>query len=1106
MDEALAQADQAARVAAIDPRDSILLEAPAGSGKTAVLAQRFLRLLCTVEEPGAILAITFTLKAAAEMRGRVLRALSGELACDDPNAAQLQALAQAARQHGAARGWNLLEDPGALRIQTIDAFNYWLASQLPLAARVGGRLSIDEQPDDLYRRAARRTLEAAGDGVLTTSIGLLFERLDNHWGRLEGMLATMLQLRGHWLRYVLQHEPQALCARVAASLADVVAARVRALCSTLPRAARAACEALPGVADLSAADALPQWRELARLTLTDQGWRQVLSARTLGEEFASPARRQQLRDCIAILKAVPQFEPLLRELQHLPAPQLSARDSAGIAALARVLAHAAGELQAQFAASGRVDYTYVSGAAREALTETGHPTELALRTGLALRHVLVDEFQDTSLAQFQLLESLTAAWEQGDGRTLFVVGDPMQSIYRFRDAEVGLFLAARAHGIGAVRLKPLKLTRNFRSQPALIEWTNRTFAQVFAPADELRSGAVAYRDSVPARTAVPARGPAVELRLYPDSRAAEAQALAVRVRELREHSQGSIAVLVGAHAHAPMVVAALDALGIETRGVDLVPLGARPIVRDLVQLARALHDLADRSAWLAVLRAPWCGVRLSTLSILSGPDPAPLVFETLHDVQRLVRLPPEELARLARVRAVLSAALERRAAQSPADLLESTWTQLGGQDIYDAADLADARALFNALAARSNAGLWQGPADFAALLANLFSVPPPSGAQAVQVMTIHRAKGLEFDHVFVPATDRNTPLHEQRLLSFIDLPRPDGGSDLLMAPVEASEQAQAEGLAHLIHTFERARETHERARLLYVAVTRARQTLHLSGAPPRRRNGTLDIRRHSLIEPLWALAPSDFVVQEGTPPTLPRRSRTPLIRLRHGWQPPQLAAAPAVARLPLPFTAPETVEFSWVGETQRHIGTLVHLLLARAAQRTPLPDAQEIERERAALIEQLRLEGVPAAERDAAAALVVEAVTRTLGDARGRWILDGAHPYAASELALTGISEGRLRSVVIDRCFVDEAGTRWVIDYKTSRHEGAGVEAFLDAEVERYRAQLSGYVALARTLGPQTVRAGLYFPLLGAFREVDAAGERLEGAGERERPAPGGVR
>jgi ATP-dependent helicase/nuclease subunit A len=446
MDEALIESDRAARLAALDPRDSILLEAPAGSGKTAVLAQRFLRLLCTVEEPGAILAITFTLKAAAEMRGRVLRALAGETAADDPCAPQLNALAAAARQHGAARGWNLREDPGALRIQTIDAFNYWLASQLPLAARVGGVLAIDETPGELYQRAARRTLAADGDPGLAAAIGLLFERVDNHWAQLERMLAQMLAQRGHWLRYVLQHEPHTLCARIAASLADVVGARLQALRGALPRAARAACEALPGVGDLSAAGALAGWQELAHLTLTDRGWRQVLSVHTLGEKFAAPARRQELRDCIAILKGVPQLEPLLRESQRLPAPLLSARDRDGIAALAHVLAHAAGELQAQFAASGRVDYTYVSGAAREALTETSHPTELALRTGLALRHILVDEFQDTSLAQSQLLESLTAAWEPDDGRTLFVVGDPMQSIYRFRDAEVGLFLARHRHG------------------------------------------------------------------------------------------------------------------------------------------------------------------------------------------------------------------------------------------------------------------------------------------------------------------------------------------------------------------------------------------------------------------------------------------------------------------------------------------------------------------------------------------------------------------------------------------------------------------------------------------------------------------------------------
>src|SRR4029077_15317013 len=172
-------------------------------------------------------------------------------------------------------------------------------------------------------------------------------------------------------------------------------------------------------------------------------------------------------------------------LKKAPAAELAEDEVAAIEALSRILARAAAELHAEFARVQRVDYTYVTGAARQALAEGGEPTDLALRAGLALRHILVDEFQDTSLAQVQLLEALTVGWEEGDGRTLFVVGDAMQSIYRFREAEVGLFLRARATGVGAVKLRPLRLLRNFRAVPELVEFTNEAFAQVFPHEDAI---------------------------------------------------------------------------------------------------------------------------------------------------------------------------------------------------------------------------------------------------------------------------------------------------------------------------------------------------------------------------------------------------------------------------------------------------------------------------------------------------------------------------------------------------------------------------------------------------------------------------------------------
>src|SRR5437763_37730 len=377
MADQLEREDLEARVRALDERRSILLQAPAGSGKTSVLTQRFLRLLATVDDPGAILAVTFTRKAAAEMRARVIRALRGEVRADEPGAPELGGLAEAARQHARSRGRSFEEDTQALRIQTIDSFTYWLASQLPIAARAGGALEVTETPDELYRRAARRTLlTAEHDAALGADAALLFERLDNQWILAERLRGEMLEKRAHWLRYVLGSDPGVLCARVNASLSHMVR---RALAPTLARLRRA-----------------------------------------------------------------------LR----------------------------------------------LAGAPRAALAEAGQPTELALRTGLSLQHMLVDEFQDTSLAQFQLLEALTAAWEEGDGRTLFVVGDPMQSIYRFRDAEVGLFLRARDHGIGNVRLTPLRLARNFRATEPLVAWNNAVFERVFPADDDLRAGAIAFSASV----------------------------------------------------------------------------------------------------------------------------------------------------------------------------------------------------------------------------------------------------------------------------------------------------------------------------------------------------------------------------------------------------------------------------------------------------------------------------------------------------------------------------------------------------------------------------------------------------------------------------------
>ncbi|HWG32377.1 MAG TPA: UvrD-helicase domain-containing protein [Steroidobacteraceae bacterium] len=1093
--------DDSAREEATDPRLSILLQAPAGSGKTTVLTQRLLRLLAEVDEPEEILAITFTRKAAAEMRARVMKALRGEIDTRGPQGARLRDLAGAALRHSALRGWNLADDPGRLRIQTIDSFNFRLASQLPVAAGAGGSLVVADATRDLYRHAARRALiDAEGDATLAADADLMFDRLDNNWGKVEELLERMLELRGHWLPHVLAHDAGALRTRVSDSLRHICRDHLARACAQIPAALRREAATLPDVGKLEAeAECLRDWQRLADLCLTqEKEWRKVIGgAKLFGAAYDSKAAKSALRSLIEGLSGVEGAREILREIASLPGPELEEGDAAALEALSRLLRSAAAHLQAEFSVTGRVDHTYVAGAARAALSDAGLPTDLALRTGLSLRHILVDEFQDTSLAQFDLVEALTAGWEEADGRTLFVVGDPMQSIYQFREAEVGLFLRARDGGIGAVRLKALQLRRNFRSVPKLIEWTNETFDRLFPAEDDLRASAVAFIPSVAARPASESTE-AVQLGLFHDSAAAvqlrlfgeqaeEAAAVSERIIELRLlDAQCSVAVLVASRAHAVPIISALQDRGVACVGVDLVPLGEVAIVRDLVALLQALCHLGDRTAWLAVLRAPWCGLSLATLTRLSQRTDRALLWEAMADPERLAQCSAADQKRLQRLKEVLQGSLADSGRDSLPDWLERTWLRLGAAEAYQAQDLRHARAFFEALGDRVAAGEWRGTQDLELLLENLFAQPETAADRTppVQIMTIHRAKGLEFDHVLLPALDRDRGRDREPLLRWLDLPRAAGESDLVMAPVAVIGEESGGRVGEYLKELMYQRTANEQVRLLYVAATRARQTLHLSAAPKPRADGSVAPRGGTLLKSLWPVLSTQFesatlaaeVVEAGA-------MSQPLRRLRPQWTPPRLEALQALPHLPIAQQSLEQdLEFSWVQETSRSIGTLVHAHLEGFGEATPSADSIEARRDEFA--HQLRRHGVPEAELPGAVQVVIEALTRTAADERGRWIFSREHQQPQSELALTGLADGRLTNVIIDRSFVDSAGTRWVIDFKTSRHQGAGLQEFLDREMQRYEGQLRRYVELARGLGPHPVRAALYFPLLGAFREL----------------------
>jgi hypothetical protein len=182
------------------------------------------------------------------------------------------------------------------------------------------------------------------------------------------------------------------------------------------------------------------------------------------------------------------------------------------------------------------------------------------------------------------------------------------------------------------------------------------------------------------------------------------------------------------------------------------------------------------------------------------------------------------------------------------------------------------------------------------------------------------------------------------------------------------------------------------------------------------------------------------------------------------------------------------IEFSWVGEAARHVGSVVHRWLQRIADDGLAGwDAKRVRALRQVFESELVASGLPADTVTEAAARVAAVLERTLADERGRRLL-GAHEVAQSELRLTGVGPDGIVNIVVDRTFVDEGGTRWIVDHKTGTHEGADVDAFLDRERERYRTQLERYAALMRGMDDRPIRLGLYFPLLNGWREWEYEG------------------
>ena len=843
--------DGGARRDAVDPSRNVLLEASAGTGKTRVLVERYVNLLRAGVEPEHILAITFTRKAAAEMRQRILDRLREASRLSEIDAAR----------------WREIKDRlGDIAISTIDAFCLALLREFPLEADVdpGFDLADDTEVPRLTSASLDQALRICrGLARDDEDVALVFAQLGER--RLRAGIAALLDRRlvaPHALRRFLQKGPRTL---TAASACEAAAAQLREVfCSR-----RGGVEAF--LADGPCRD--PQFALLARdiLALCDPGgtadpgrrrqaeFRAVIDrlrayfltqdGRPRGEKFAGTgftAADCDTEDAWRRHRAAgAQLAPAIADAIKRFRRDLNAVMSRGVW---RIFAVALRQYEQALESHALLDFSGVLQRAVQLLEEMDEFAESRLRLEARHRHVLVDEFQDTSRAQWALVRLLVKSWGEGFGAaadalppSIFVVGDRKQSIYGFRDADVAIVDEAAAF-IEALRPdgSPRRaITVSFRSDPAILAFVNDLFDEIAhadAAASSDRRDGFRYGESdrFPIDGDTDACAPDDERVQFlagasvqeAAGQAADEIARLLAGATVRDRATGvrraarpaDVALLFRSRDGHRDFEAALERRGIPTYVYKGLGFFDADEIQDAVALLRYLADPLSALRAAALLRSRI--VRLSDAGVAALGEAAADALLAVPAHQAARRLGDEDRRVFDLLRPAVARWLQWVDRLTPSEILDAVLRETayayetrGPRRRQARENLKKLRAMIRRAQNRGYATLGRIADHLERLAVGDESNAAIDAIDAVSLMTVHAAKGLEFPIVFVVNVGRGTggPRAPIRVA--------DAGGEATVAIADYQSEADEDA---------RAREREETKRLLYVAVTRARDRLYLS--------------------------------------------------------------------------------------------------------------------------------------------------------------------------------------------------------------------------------------------------------------------------------------
>ena len=789
---------------------------------------------------------------------------------------------------------------------------------------------------------------------------------------------------------------------------------------------------------------LPNWQIIADLLIAKSSgeWRKKID-KSLG---FPPELKEQKKSLMVILNELTSediFKKQLLELDQLPNAHQNESTIGNIKDISQVLKLGVAQLSLIFEEHDVQDFSEVGMQAIKALDSREIVSDIVLFLDYQIKHLLIDEFQDTSYAQLSLIEKLLESWQDGDGKTIFLVGDPMQSIYRFRESKVEIFLKVMQDGIANVKINSLLLNTNFRSNMSIVESNNTFFSDIFPDIDNPIQGAIHFSNSTSASKDM-ARD---AVNFYPFSHGQNKQEAeqvsAIITKAQQQDPTQEIAVLVKSRAHLQDIIISLQSHKINFEAVKTEPLRSDLFTRDLISLTRALMSLGDKLAWLSILRSPWCGLKLNELLILSRSEEM-TIFHQLSDDVVLKEFSEGGLKRAKHLHQAISEAVFNEGRFSFVERFLYVLNQLNPEqemNQYQRNIRSQFVSLLNECESNENLNI----DTLELMLQDLYA---PSQPASVKLMTIHEAKGLEFDIVILPGlgkTGKNNPSALIQIQEF-------SNQNILLAPIKSAYDRDESKTYLYLKYIEKQQSHFEMMRLLYVAMSRAKEKLYLlgsvnkSGGVPS--NTFFSLLSHFYQESIDKLEsfPEENTKPLSTPKMI-RYSELPTLSER------------ATQNINEPKNLPRNIDLIY----QSALGTIVHYYLEHSLFE---PSEKSVETK---LLEF----GLPKKLLQTYTKQICQLLQNTQQDKVFDWLF-----RQRDSTQVEAEYSGKSKNIIIDRLFI-ENGELWIIDFKTaSPKKDESVDTFIERQKQSHRDQLLEYQEILQDHFKLPTKLAIYCPAI----------------------------